>query len=181
LTIHTENPKAKPSKALSRDKDRPALQLGRVIERDGKLVLEATDSYKAVRVPLGTNGEEPPKVDLLPAPAVKVLDAPGGELDFDDGIVAHGPQGETVHYEEHEANFPDLAKLWPADPKRPYRIGFRVSLLKEIADALGGDEVEMVVDISREEGESGQGYTRAIYVRGLSGGEAVLMPLRLNR
>lgn len=183
MPISTANFKAKPSKALSRDKHRPTLQLGHVVERGDQLVLELTDSLQAVRVPLAIEGDRSPDVDLLPAAAVKILDAPGGKLDIEDGIVARGSQGETVNYEQPmERKFPDLEKAWPKDPERSYRLGFKVSLLKAIADALGVDKVEITIDVARPEGESHRGYTQAIHVRGLgsAGGEALLMPLRLD-
>ncbi len=48
MTLQTENPQAKPSKALSRDSRRPTLQVACLLERDGCLFLEATDSYQAL-------------------------------------------------------------------------------------------------------------------------------------
>jgi hypothetical protein len=182
MAIRTENPKAKPSKALSRDSHRPTLQVARLVERDSRLVLEATDSYEAVRVPVTANGDEVSGVELLPAPAVKVLDGPSGELELEgDGIVARNSDGATVHYTEPEANFPDFEELWPPDAEAPLRIGLNVTILKALAEAIGSEKVELVVDLNSREEDPAKGYRKAIHVRGCEGGgRGILMPVKVG-
>lgn len=180
-TLKTANETAKPSKALSRDDTRPTLQTANLRELNGGVVLEATNSYQAVRVPMNTDGRigEPLR---LPAPAVKLLDGRNKSLTIEgrEIVAGNGDGTRTLFDPADHGTFPDFDSLW-VDTGGAFRVGINVSQLSAISAALGSDSVE--IRFLPEHVESDTVYTRAMVVRPTAAGaagEGLLMPVRIN-
>ncbi len=181
-TVKTANETAKPSKALSRDDTRPTLQTANLRELNrGVVVLEATNSYEAVRVPMNTDGRigEPLR---LPAAAVKLLDGRKKSLTIEgrEIVAGNGDGTRTLFDPADHGTFPDFDSLW-VDTDGAFRVGINVSQLSAISAALGSDTVE--IRFLPEQIQPDSVYMRAMVIRPTAGGvegEGLLMPVRIN-
>jgi len=173
--------KSKPEAVPSKDTSRPVLTcLYLRVEENGEGWLEATDSYKAVRIPVLT--EEGDTDGLIPVEALK--EARKQSRTEKRGAVEMAVNGSVVtpnggQYERPEGTWPKLPELWP-DETAKFEIGFSARFLWELAQAFGEDTVRL----SFTAGPNGDPQNlRPIHVTPLRGdvpgAKGLLMPIRL--
>lgn len=197
-------PKAKPEKCASRDESRPVLTTVnlRVVKPAGDVqpatdtspetfepgsgFLEATDSYKLVRVPVEL---EPGDVDGLISveslQAARKSDRHNPRLSA--GEASADIPGGASYPRPFGGQFPNVDSLvpagaWGTKSTTVWEIGFSAKLLYELAQGLGSDGVRISFQPSPDGTEPNP--LRPITVRALRDGDpdavGILMPIRLT-
>lgn len=178
---------AKLEKAASRDQSRPVLTaLNLRVDEDGNGWLEATDSYKAVVIPVGVDeGDTPGMIPAAVLPEARKLAARRESVSH---VTVNGAavldNGAT--YERPVGKFPDIPQLRP-DGYLDFEIGVNARFLLDIAEAFGGSVVKLRLALDSQSGQPSN--LRPILVepssaeRGMDatrGGWAILMPVRVS-
>jgi hypothetical protein len=177
------NAKAKPELCVSKDKQRPVLThlYLRIVKGRGKSAkpvgtLEATDSYRAVRLPVTLDDGD--TEGFIPADVYKAARKLGGWIQANDSLVtADG----TTYPRPALGQWPKLEQLWPAETAE-LEVGLNALFLWELAQALGSEQVRLRF-MPTEDGDPDNG--RAILVEplrgdGVAGGQGLLMPIKLS-
>jgi hypothetical protein len=172
-------------RAASKEASRPVLTHAYLNAENG--TLEATDSYRAVVIPVEV--EEGDVSGLIPAEALKAQrkasrHAPAS-LRVNGDVRLSTPDGEQS-WKTGEGQFPNLRQLGPTDLST-FRIGLNPALLLETAKALGsGESVTLEFTLRRDkvEGDDTGAYPdalRPMRVTVPNGGESygILMPIRV--
>lgn len=179
------------AKVCGKDASRPVL-MACYLDAD-RAVLEATDSYKLVSVPVEV--AEGDVSGLIPAAAVAALvktcgkRSPGGILDCSDAGRVSLADGSGVFqtWPRPDGQWPDIPRLIPAEDARSgFQVRLNAKLLLELAQGLGGEDVTLTFTRSgdHEEGE-GVGYFPAalrpivVHNGSVDHGVGVLMPIRI--
>jgi DNA polymerase III sliding clamp (beta) subunit (PCNA family) len=172
-------------RAASKDAVRPVLSHVYLNAENG--TLEATDSYRAVVIPVEV--EDGDTSALIPAEALKAQrkaskTAPAS-LSVNGDVSLSTPDGEQS-WKTGEGQFPNLQQLGPAEVST-FRIGLNPVLLAETAKALGNGEhvtLEFTLQPGKVEGDDTGTYPhplRPIRLTVPNGGESygILMPIRI--
>ena len=192
---------SKPTKGASSDGTRPILNRGELVELGaGQWVLDVTDSYKPVRIPLDVK-EWDGTPELVGGPvsagALKAIEksgafTAGAELVAPWQVQKHGgflPADGAPVFEraggDCEGQFPNVGQLMP-DGEVVYRFGFNAALLLELVQSVGplgkGRRGVTVVFEYRARNFDGQVNTHATTV---SVGEhrdvGLIMPIRVDQ
>jgi hypothetical protein len=171
--------KSKPEAVPSKEKHRPVLThlYLRITEENGERVgtLEATDSYKAVMIPVELEDEDTEGFVTIEALKQARKDSPRGtvRLSANGGLVT--PEG-TEFSRPEAGQWPRLPELVPQDTTE-FEIGLSAKFLYEMAQAYGDDRVRIKFTASTD---GSPNPMRVMHVRPLNGeGEGILMPIRL--
>lgn len=179
------------AKVCSRDQSRPVL-CAAYLDVD-RAVLEATDSYKLVSVPVEI--EEGDVSGLIPSAALAALHklpkrAQPASLRCGE-VVSLEVEGGRQEWPRPDGTFPQTERLIPEESARSgFRIRLNAKLLSELAAGLGGDDVTLTftkVDAARLESDADEGVgffpspLRPIIVHNGTPehGVGLLMPIRL--
>jgi hypothetical protein len=145
--------RARPDKVASKDQTRPILTtLNLRLKRSGAKgtgkvtggFVEATDSYKLVRLPVEFEEGDEPKAGLLPAEmfAGKRVD----DIRLDDGqvVVSQGTETRTIPRPDNVGReFPDVDKL--LEPVLAelgeFKVGLNAKYLYDLAQSMGTETV----------------------------------------
>lgn len=176
-------PTGKIEKAASSDESRPVLtHVNLTTDADGSRWLEATDSYKLVRLPAvdaeaDADGMIPAAV-FAEARKVRV----GGSITSGD-TVTYSTKTGTGSARKGEGSFPKAAQLFPAELST-FRVRLNARLLLDVAEALGAGR-EPLVTLEFTAGSDGPegkpSNMRPIVVTApASDGRALLMPVRID-
>jgi hypothetical protein len=172
-------------RAASKDAARPVLSYVYLNAECG--TLEATDSYRAVVIPVEI--EDGDTSGLIPAEALKAQRKASkhheASLRVNGDVRLSTPDGEQV-WKTGEGQFPNLQQLAPTELST-FRIGLNPTFLLETAKALGNGEhvtIEFTLQRDKVEGEDTGAYAdplRPIRVTVPNGGESfgILMPIRI--
>lgn len=172
-------------RAASKEASRPVLTHAYLNVENG--TLEATDSYRAVVIPVEV--EEGDTSALIPVEALKAQRKASkyepASLRVNDDVRLSTPEGEQS-WKTGEGQFPNLQQLAPTELST-FRIGLNPALLLETAKALGNGEsvtLEFTLQRDKVEGDDTGAYPdalRPVRVTVPSGGESygILMPIRL--
>lgn len=167
--------KAKPSKALGRDRTRPKLTRAYIAQPNGTRELIASDSFILVRLPVA---DDVP-LGALTAEAVKRIEKGERHEITESGSVRFNGDGTPIEYHAPEQSdmFTEKVPAFNDDGCTVLEIGLNPDLLKNLADALGatnGVKIEVPV-------QEGRQALRGMRVTALGGtGEGLLMPVRLT-
>ena len=138
-------PAAKVEKVASRDLSRPVLcALHLRISEDRKIAhLEATDSYKAVRVPVEIEDQdEAGLVSVDAIAAARRVKGPAAQIVLCNGDLGVPLAGQR--FTRPEGEFPNLPQLWPEPAAlSSFEIGLNAKFLYELAQGLGSDTVRI--------------------------------------
>lgn len=180
---------AKVEKCASKDQTRPVLTALHVRETDDPAVgmLEATDSYVLVRVPVTLESGD--VAGLVPASALVEARKTAGRLADArlsvNGDVAYTTKdGAEVHAPRPEGTFPRANELFP-DGEVAFEIGVNPALLVAAAEAMGSpDGIRLTFVRKRGSSiETDADNLRPIKVqplKGVNGAEAIVMPIRIG-
>lgn len=159
------------------------------------LILYATNAYAFVRIDLGRNydADQP---GPIPAAALRHMEkgvlALLGEKEIRVGITRYDRvMGDFPHDSDprHEDDFPDMAKVTPAEPRGEDALTLNVNptLLKDLADAMDAPHnIQLTFDLRERKpllGRKRKWYGGAIRVKPSdrhygNPSEAVLMPIK---
>lgn len=171
------------TKVASKDKSRPVLSCAYLdTERQ---VIEATDSYRLVSIPVEI--EEGDVSGLIPIEAMKAFQKAHKKTAIYPSLVCRETEVELVnHYDgtaqtwkrKVEGTFPNVPELIPEDV-HPFRIGLNAKLLGDLAAGMGTETVEIQFVADRESREPSA--LRPMIVRPLADRAVtgILMPVRL--
>ena len=171
-------------RVASSDKARPVLSYVHLNVENG--TLEATDSHKAVVIPVeiedgDTSGPIPPEALKAQRKASKYGAA---SLSANGGVSLTTPEGEQTWVRPDAGVFPNLAQVTAAEYSR-FRICLNPKYLLELAHALGNPEqvvVEFARPIDKVEGDDTGAFLnplKPMRVTVPSGGDSygILMPI----
>lgn len=184
----------KPSKALSKDSTRPILGQAYIVERDDGLELQATDSYKAVFLPITSST----KGDVTPGPisatALKAVEKSYGRSNMLNGeFIANGdvqvPAGglTLTRSDSPDVDGPNLDAIEGSIGPIVFEVGINAAFLADVAAALGdtrNGKDPLVLGFQPGDGTDQGKPTglKAISVRlGNKPGRAILMPVRVEK
>lgn len=160
-------PEAKPEKAVTKDMTRPVLTRiylriservtgrgrSRRVHREG--YLEATDTYKLVRVPVKVNDDD--VQGFIPVEALtRARKQKLPEITAAEGVRV----GDVTFDRPTDGQFPDAPSFIPEDEKIVFRVGVNAAFLHELADALGSDQV--VLEFQGQEVRTKGGALRGV-------------------
>lgn len=174
-------PNSKIEKVASRDLSRPVLcALHLRISEDRKVAhLEATDSYKAVRIPVEIEDQDEAglvSIDAIAAARkIKGTDAQIVLCGEDLNVPLAGQRFTRPDYGE----FANLPQLWPEPAElSSFEVGLNAKFLYELAQGLGSDTVRIRFHAAPDGSPS---PLRSMLVRPnrLDGGEGILMPMKV--
>ena len=172
-------------RAASKDASRPVLSHVYLNTENG--TLEATDSYRAVVVPVEV--EEGDESGLIPADALKAQRKASkyaaASLSVNGEIRLSTSEGEQS-WRKGEGQFPNIQRITPEE-RSSFRISLNPKFLLETARALGNDEqvvLEFVRQSDKTEGEDVGAFPnnlKPIRVTVPQGGDSygILMPIRI--
>jgi len=177
--------KCKPETVVSKDKSRPVLThlYLRITEGESIGSLQATDSYKAVRIPVevgkdDTEGFVSPDV-YKAARKVTPKTAGGVEFEVNGGYtLADG----TTHPREFQGTWPKLDEIMDV-PASTFTVGLNARFLFDLAQAFGSDTVKITFTAGR--GGSDPDPLRPMKVEPIDGdlkgssADGILMPVRV--
>lgn len=178
-------PKGKIEKAVATEKSgRYVLQHVHLkTDPDGSRWLEATDSYKLVRVPAEQADDDAD--GLIPAAAfveARKVRTGGSVSSTTDGAVSYTLKaGGTAATRLGEGQFPKSEQLFPVD-EPVFTVGLNARYLLDIAEALGANLDNVVIAFAPDKGDpSKPSALRPMVVTGQqSEGKALLMPVRIG-
>jgi DNA polymerase III sliding clamp (beta) subunit (PCNA family) len=178
-------------KVASKDKTRPALtHVNLRTDADGSRWLEATDSYKLIRVPARGATAEDTDGPIPAAVFTAARWAAARGLERESSIQANG----SVSYELKEGGsasmprpdgfqFPDCARLVPEPSAVVFEVGLNAKLLLELAQGLGSDIVR-VSFVGSDDGSPNALKPMIVRPQGGKVADAksvgVLMPVRIS-
>jgi hypothetical protein len=169
--------KSRIEKVASKDQSRPALASCYLrAGTAGTGTLEATDSYKFVRVPVVM--DEGDVEGFIPVEAFAAARKNrAGYLNCNGSIEV--PGGPTFPRQDC-GQFPDSTRLFPEQPVA-FTVGLNAKLLYELAQGLGTDTVQ----VSFVQGADGPDPLRPMIVTpanglGIEGADGILMPIRVQ-
>lgn len=188
----------KVSKATSKDDARPVLGVAHLVEDGDGYALLATDSYIMVKVPIEHDKEgDKPVVGPIPPAALKHIESMPSKglkavwsyFEAREDVVQ---VGEDTTYKRRDVhgqppNFDHTMKE-VNEIKKPLSFGFDAVLLKNMADALGSQQLKVTIDLNKLDTPEGGGaqYLRALVVEPMNavpGGDGrvgLQMPVRIN-
>jgi hypothetical protein len=160
-------PEAKIEKAVSKDATRPVLTRlylriservtgrgrSRRVHREGHL--EATDTYKLVRVPVKIADDD--VQGFIPVEALtRARKQKLPEITAAEGVRV----GDVTFDRPADGTFPDAPSFIPEDENIVFRIGVNAVFLRELAEALGSDQV--VLEFQGQEVRTKGGTLRGV-------------------
>lgn len=165
---------AQPEMACGKDASRPMLHDPWLeISPDGEGTLYATDSYVAVRIPVGLDSGDTPGV--VPVGVLKAArQGPMKHVLLNGDATAIGKDGTVSAPRPDDHDPPNLAQLFPEYPETSVSFAINADNLVKIAKALGADlGVRITFNPHKPLGP--------IHVQPLAGarGEGLVMPIRL--